>query len=137
MLRVYVLLPIFFVLTQRSWVVFRNLTDCLLLSDLPRSWVKIKSKTECVSAQRINHALWYISSVKPDTWLLSKRTYHSNHLNQTNHSSFCVVYCICNNNRLRGCSAFKLLEKYCKTKMISIKIKLQFSTPQFSRITTK
>jgi len=94
MLRVYVLLRVFIVFTQRSWAVVRNLSDCLLLSDLPRSWVKIKSKTECVAAQHINHALWYTSNVKPDTWLLSKRTYHGHHLNQKNHSSFCVHYCI-------------------------------------------
>jgi hypothetical protein len=52
MLKVYVLLRAFIVLTQHSWVVVRNLTDCLLLSDLPRSWVKIKSKTEYVAAQQ-------------------------------------------------------------------------------------
>jgi hypothetical protein len=88
MLQVYVLLPVFIVLTQRSWVVVRNLTDCLLFSDLPRSWVKSKSKTECVATQHINHTLWYTSNVKPDNWLLSKRTHHGNHLNQKNHSSF-------------------------------------------------
>jgi len=77
MLRVYVLLGVFIVLTQRSWVVVRNLSDCLLLSDLAQSWVKIKSKTECVAAQQSNLVFWYTSNVKPNTWLLSKQTYHS------------------------------------------------------------
>ena len=46
------------------------LTDCLLLSELPRSWVKIKYKTEYVAAQRNNNALWYTSNVKPHSLLL-------------------------------------------------------------------
>jgi hypothetical protein len=43
----------------------------------PRFLVYFKCKTGCLAAQRINHAFWYTSNVKPGAWLLCKRTHHS------------------------------------------------------------
>jgi hypothetical protein len=89
----------------RSLVYFQCKTECVAAQ--LRSLVYFQCKTECVAAQRINHALWYTSNVKPDAWLLSasttlfgilpmqnrmcgclaKEPIIVHHLNQTNHSS--------------------------------------------------
>jgi len=45
--------------------------DCSAIQ--PRSWVYIKCKIACVAAQRINHALWYTSNVKPHS-LVAQQT---------------------------------------------------------------
>ena len=46
----------------------------------PRSLVYFKCKTGCVAAQRINHALWYTSNVKPNAWLLNYALWYTSNV---------------------------------------------------------
>jgi Tfp pilus assembly ATPase PilU len=46
-----------------------------------------------MAAQLINHDLWYTSNIKPHALLLGNYAITVNHSHQTNHSSFCVLYC--------------------------------------------
>ncbi|ETR69328.1 MAG: hypothetical protein OMM_09703, partial [Candidatus Magnetoglobus multicellularis str. Araruama] len=61
-----------------------------------------------LAAQRINHALWYTSNVKPNAWLLSAST-----------TLFGILPM---QNRMRGCSAHQprsLVYFQCKTECVA------------------
>jgi len=72
MLRVYVLLPVFIVLTQALGSLTELLPIACCSETQPRSCVYIKCKTDCMAAQRFNLILGFTTREKPHALLFSK-----------------------------------------------------------------